>query len=391
MEPNSTLRTRGRGVALLLSAILGCTSAAQAAVFELREDGGGVFGNVERVRTRYEDTLIELARRYSLGYEELTRVNVGVDPWLPGEGTEVLIPGQRVLPPGPRQGVVVNLPEHRLYFFPKPRKGEKPTVMTFPVSVGKMDWRTPIGVTRIVDKRKNPSWVPPESVRKEHAERGDPLPKVVGPGPDNPLGAYAMRLAIPGGSYLIHGTNNPDAVGMAVTHGCLRMYPEDVERLFLAVSVGTPVALINEPIKISRVDGEIWLEVHPPVNAEGQAIEPNIAEFEQRLDALLGPTETAIHWDLALAALREASGIPQVIGLDIPEEAPEPAPGTLEAGAGALPGGAASVPAAPSSPAVPAAPQAPASTQVPATPQSPAAAAPAAGGNAAPPTGAMSP
>jgi L,D-transpeptidase ErfK/SrfK len=289
----------------------------------LREDGGGVFGAVERVRTRYEDTLIELARRYSLGYEELTRVNVGVDPWLPGEGTEILIPGQRILPDGARQGVVVNLPEHRLYFFPRPRKGEKPMVMTFPVSVGKMDWRTPLGVTRIVDKRKNPSWTPPESVRKEHAARGEPLPRVVGPGPDNPLGGYAMRLAIPGGSYLIHGTNNPDAVGMAVTHGCLRMYPEDVERLFEAVAVGTPVALINEPVKIARVDGEVWLEVHPPVDAQGQAVEPNIEDFERRLDQLLGSTQTAIHWERALAALREASGIPLVIGIEIPEDEPQ--------------------------------------------------------------------
>jgi L,D-transpeptidase ErfK/SrfK len=302
---------------------------AAASVYEFREDGGGVFGAVERVRTRYEDTLIELARRYSLGYEELTRVNVGVDPWLPGEGTEILVPGQRILPDGPRQGIVVNLPEHRLYYFPKARKGVKPTVMTFPVSVGKMDWRTPIGVTRIVDKRKNPSWTPPESVRKEHAARGEPLPKVVGPGPDNPLGAHAMRLAIPGGSYLIHGTNNPDAVGMAVTHGCLRMYPEDVERLFEAVSVGTPVALINEPVKIARVDGEVWLEVHPPVDAQGQAIEPNLEDFERRLDQLLGQSQVAIHWERALAALREASGIPLVIGIEIPED--EPAPGTAPA------------------------------------------------------------
>ncbi len=328
-------------VATLVTAF-GASVPVPAAVFELRDDGGGIFGNVEMIRTSYEDTLIEIARRYSLGYEELTRVNAGIDPWLPGEGTEVLIPGQRVLPPGPRQGIVVNLPEHRLYFYPKPRKGAKPQVMTFPVSVGKMDWRTPMGVTRIVDKRKNPAWYPPESVRKEHAARGEPaLPKVVGPGPDNPLGAYAMRLAIPGGSYLIHGTNNPDAVGMAVTHGCLRMYPEDVERLFLAVSVGTPVALINEPIKISRVDGEVWLEVHPPVDAQGQAVEPNVEEFEKRLDALLGPTQTAIHWERALQALREASGIPEVIGIDIPDDAPaEPgvAPDATVAPSDAAPG-----------------------------------------------------
>ena len=313
------LPSRIAAAAALLIAF--CPAISAASVFELREDGGGVFGEVERVKTRYEDTLIEIARRYSLGYEELTRVNPGVDPWLPGAGTEVVIPGQRVLPAGPRVGVVVNLPEHRLYFFDKPGKGEKPTVMTFPVSVGKMDWRTPLGITRIVAKRKNPSWYPPESVRKEHAERGEPpLPKVVGPGPDNPLGAHMMRLAIPGGSYLIHGTNNPDAVGMAVTHGCLRMYPEDVERLFNAVSVGTTVALINEPIKIARVDGEVWLEVHPPVNAEGQPVDADLADFERRLDELLGPAQAAINWDRALQALKDASGIPVVIGLELEAE-----------------------------------------------------------------------
>jgi len=298
---------------------------ASAAVFELREDGGGIFGRVETVETRYEDTLIELARRYSLGYEELTRVNVGVDPWLPGAGTQVLIPGQRLLPPGPREGIVVNLPEHRLYYFPKPKKGEKPIVMTFPVSVGKMDWRTPLGTTRVVSKRKNPAWYPPASVRAEHLARGDPLPAVVPSGPDNPLGTRAMRLGIPGGSYLIHGTNNPDAVGMAVTHGCLRMYPEDVERLFDAVPVGTAVTLINEPIKIAVVAGELWLEVHPPVNNEGQTVEPDLLDFEQRLDTVLGTTEAAIHWDQALATLREANGIPAVVGLELLPENPEPA------------------------------------------------------------------
>lgn len=307
----------------LLAALLGAPPAL-ATVYELRDDGGGVFGNVETIETKYEDTLIELARRYSLGYEELTRVNPGVDPWLPGAGTRVLIPGQRVLPPGERTGIVVNLPEHRLYYFPKPGKDEKPVVMTFPVSVGKMDWRTPLGATRIVAKRKNPSWYPPESVRREHAARGEPLPAVVPPGPDNPLGAHAMRLGIPGGSYLIHGTNNPDAVGMAVTHGCLRMYPEDVARLFDAVPVGTSVTLINEPIKIAIVDGEVWLEVHPPVDAEGQTIEPDLADFERRLDVALGPLEVAIHWDRALEALREARGIPTVIGLELLPETPAP-------------------------------------------------------------------
>ena len=305
-----------------LFSVLLLASRAEAAEFPLREDGGDIFGQVEKIRTRYEDTLIALARRYSLGYEELVRVNPGVDPWLPGEGTEVLIPGQRLLPPGVREGIVVNLPEHRMYFFPKPKSGEQPKVLTFPVSVGKMDWRTPIGSTRVVGKQKNPAWFPPKSVHAERKRLGEPaLPSMVPPGRDNPLGAHAMRLGIPGGAYLIHGTNNPDAVGMAVTHGCLRMYPEDIARLFDLVAVGTKVSLINEPVKMTRSDGEIWLEVHPPIDAEGQVLPVKLEDFEARLDQLLGESEVMINWDVALAALRSADGIPVMIGLELlPEE-----------------------------------------------------------------------
>lgn len=310
---------------LVLLSLWSSVPSAQANEYPLRDDGGGLFGEVKRIQTRYEDTLIQLARQHSLGYEELLRVNKGVDPWLPGAGTEILIPGQRLLPPGVREGIVVNLPEHRLFYFPKPEKGKPPVVLTFPVSVGKMDWNTPLGVTKVVRKQKNPPWYPPESVRKEHIKRGDPpLPAVVPAGPDNPLGTRSMRLDIPGGAYLIHGTNNPDAVGMAITHGCLRMYPEDIERLFDLTPVGTRVTLINEPVKISRFGGEVWLEVHPPVDEKGQVLTIDIEVFEARLNELLGESEVIIDWEMALRALREATGMPVLVGLElVPEGAAE--------------------------------------------------------------------
>src|ERR1700724_2441407 len=169
---------------------------AWGTVYELPADGSAVVGTDERIKSTYKDTLLDIARRYSLGYEEIIRANPGVDMWLPGEGTDILLPGKRILPPGPREGVVVNLPEHRLYYFPKTRKGEKPVVITYPVSIGKMDWSTPLGETHVISKQQNPSWYPPESVRKEHLANGDPLPKVVPAGPDNPLGDFAMRLAV---------------------------------------------------------------------------------------------------------------------------------------------------------------------------------------------------
>src|SRR3954466_15345937 len=239
---------------ILMGAMAAAGSLANATEYTLTSADALIFGDTEVITAFGEDTLPDLARRYSLGYEEIQRANPGVDLWLPGEGTPIVIPGQRLLPPGPHEGIVVNLPEHRLYYYPKVKKGETPYVITYPVSIGKMDWSTPLGRTRVVDKRKNPTWTPPESVRKEHEERGDPLPAIVKAGPDNPLGAYAMRLDIPG-AYLIHGTNNPIAVGMAITHGCIRMYPEDIEALFPKVPVGTPVWLINEPVKGARAGG----------------------------------------------------------------------------------------------------------------------------------------
>ena len=288
---------------------------AWATTYEIEDGQPLVFGTDEHYTTVYEDTFTDIARRYSLGWDEIARANPGVDQWVPGAGKDLIIPGRRILPDVPQEGIVINLPEHRLYYFPKVKKGQKRIVITYPVSIGKMDWKTPLGVTKIVNKQKNPSWHPPESVRKEHAANGETLPAVIGPGPDNPLGAYAMRLAITPGAYLIHGTNNPLAVGMAVTHGCMRMYPEDIEALFPQVPVGTPVRLINEPVKTAFVNGELLLEAHPPVDAEGQVYEPNLELFSQMLDKALGPTTAAVHWDFAREALQKADGMPVVVGL----------------------------------------------------------------------------
>ncbi|HZO22834.1 MAG TPA: L,D-transpeptidase family protein [Steroidobacteraceae bacterium] len=338
---------------------------AGATVYDLPDNGTAVFGSDERIKSHFQDTLLDIARRYSLGYEEIIRANPGVDMWLPGEGTDILLPGRRILPPGPRQGIVVNLPEHRLYYFPKPKKGDKPVVITFPVSIGKMDWHTPLGETHVIAKLKHPIWYPPESVRKEHEANGDPLPKLVPAGPDNPLGDFAMRLAVGDGTYLIHGTNNPMAVGMAITHGCIRMYPEDVAALFPLVPVGTPVWLINDPVKVAYVDGELLLEAHPPVDAEGQTLEPNLDLLSQLLDKALGNDTAAIHWDLARQTLQAATGMPTVVGLqaylDQPG-GPAPTAGASALSADKVPG--ATLPNATTSTATaPAATEAPAATK----------------------------
>ena len=303
-------------IALLLCAPLIATQ------YELTPDGPPVYGADQYVKAAYEDTLLDIARRNSVGYEEIRRANPTLDLWIPGAGAAVLVPGRRILPVGPREGIVVNLPEHRLYYYPRPKRHEKPVVITYPVSVGKMDWRTPLGQTQIVSKITAPVWHPPPSVLKEHAENGDPLPKVVPPGPDNPLGEYAMRLAIHPGDYLIHGTNNPQAVGMAVTHGCIRMYPEDIEALFKIVPVGTKVWLVNDPVKVAYVDGELLLEVHPQIDAQGQPMEPDLDTLSPQLDHALGSTTAAINWDLARDTLKTAVGMPTLVGLQADLDTP---------------------------------------------------------------------
>jgi L,D-transpeptidase ErfK/SrfK len=307
---------RARRVVLPVLLALLSAAPAGATVYVLSAPDDVVVGEDQSVQTVYEDTLYDLARKYSLGSEEVIRVNPGIDPWLPGAGKQVIIPGRHILPPAPHEGIIVNLPEHRLYYYPKPQRGQPAQVITYPVSIGKMDWHTPIGLTHVIGKEKNPVWYPPASVRKEHAAAGDPLPSRVPSGPDNPLGLFAMRLAAGNGTYMIHGTNNPIAVGMPVTHGCIRLYPEDVAQLFPMIPVGTPVRIINQPVKVAWVDGELLLEAHPPVDAEGQSFEPDVDQFADLLRAAVGDSTVAIHWDYAREVLQKADGVLATVGLE---------------------------------------------------------------------------
>jgi L,D-transpeptidase ErfK/SrfK len=279
--------------------------------------GNDVIGEVRRDEARASDTLLDLARRHGLGYEEITNANPGVDPWLPGAGTPVVVPKRRILPMAPREGIVINLPEHRLYWYPPAAPGEPPVVWTFPVSIGKMNWNTPLGVTRIAAKVKDPTWTPPQSVRDEHARRGDILPPVVPAGPDNPLGRFAMRLGIPGGAYLIHGTNRPAGVGMQVTHGCMRLYPEDIERLFGMVPLNTPVRIVNQPYKYGWSGGELLIEVHPPLQ-EDAVTPPTLTDLTRLIVDATAGNPRPIDWLVAERAWREARGIPTTVSLPAP-------------------------------------------------------------------------
>jgi L,D-transpeptidase ErfK/SrfK len=284
--------------------------------FVLDSPDQSVVGEPQVVYTNETDTLSDLARAYGLGYDELIAANPDVNPWLPGENTPVLLPTQFVVPDVPREGVVLNMASKRLFYFPPVADGEPVLVKTFPIGIGRVGWETPLGVTTVVAKARDPHWYVPWSVRQEHAEMGDPLPSVVPPGPDNPLGHRVLKLDMPG--YLIHGTNQPYGVGMRVSHGCVRLYPENIEYLYELVDIGETVTIINEPFLFGRRDGELYFESHAPL--EDDALNP-----EERLDLLLERWNGALPAGLSdaqVAHIRETAG--GASGTPMRIEAPQP-------------------------------------------------------------------
>ena len=283
-------------------------SAAQATVYPLPPPDNDVIGQVKVIYATKDDTLLDIARRHSLGYDEMVHANPGLDRWAPGEGTPVVLPTRYILPDTPREGLILNIAELRLYYYPKAGADGERVVYTYPVSIGRMDWKTPMGITKVVAKDVDPAWRPPPSIKAEHAAEGDILPDVIPGGPDNPLGRYAMRLGVPG--YLIHSTNKPHGIGMRVTHGCVRMYPEDIEGLFGMVPIGTPVRLIDQPVKVGRINGHWLVEAHEPLEEDNIPIKVTLEQASQAVIAKTGPDMPGIDQAALAAAIEQVSGIP---------------------------------------------------------------------------------
>ena len=306
------------GCVLILASTLVFTPVRATVSFTPENPGDSLIGAVDTVRAEYEDTLPDIARANGLGFMEIKLANPGVDTWLPGEGTEIVLPKSFVLPGGPQAGIVLNIPEMRLYYFP-PQAGDRASeVVTHPVGIGRQGWATPYLNTRIIQKKTRPSWYPPESIRKEHAEQGDPLPKRVPPGPQNPLGNYMMRLGMP--EYIIHGTNKPFGIGMRVSHGCIRLYPEDIKSLYQQVSLRTPVRIVNQPYKVGTYNDRIYLEAHPYLEEDTEQFEGNLTSVVESLIKVTGERGYQVDWALASSVIAESNGIPVEIGRIKPAE-----------------------------------------------------------------------
>ena len=290
-----------RALALALLAIALGTPAVAA------ED---LIGAPRTYVTADEDTLLDVARRFDLGYVELKAANPGVDPWLPGAGTPITLPTAHLLPDAPRRGIVINLAEQRLYYFPK---GGGP-VVSYPLGIGRQGWETPLGATRVVRKRVKPTWHPPASIRALNPD----LPRAAPPGPANPLGDFALDLGWP--AYLIHGTNNPWGVGRRVSSGCIRLYPEDIAALFPRVAVGTPVRVVDQPVVLGWSRGRLYLAVHPSIRQADEIEREGAFKTRESLPDLVarvldaaGNAEARLDWAAIARAAREHWGIPVAI------------------------------------------------------------------------------
>jgi len=279
--------------------------------FVLKSPGQSVIGEPQIIFTKDENTFSDIAREYGLGYDELVDANPDVDPWLPGEGALVVLPTQFILPDVPYEGIILNIASKRLFYFPAAEKGQPQTVMTFPIGIGRVGWQTPLGSSEVISKARDPSWYVPASVRREHEELGDPLPPIVPPGPDNPLGRHVLKLDIPG--YLIHGTNQPYGVGMRVSHGCVRLYPENIEYLYDLIAIGEPVHIINEPHLAGIREGQLYFESHTPLEDDEVSVDNRLVVALGKVEGLASENELNFNLEALRIAASQHTGVPVIL------------------------------------------------------------------------------
>lgn len=285
------------------------TTAAKAAVKAAKDGGafaGSYIGEVTHYKTAYEDTMVQIARKNDVGFVELRAANPAVDPWLPGKDVDMVIPTMHILPDAPHKGVVINLPEMRLFQFPS-----SGTPNSYPIGIGREGLLTPIGQTFVRAKKEGPTWRPTPRMRLD-----DPtLPELVPPGPDNPMGTHVLYLGW--AEYGIHGTNKPYGIGRRSSSGCIRMYPEDIVRLYTAVPENAMVTVVNQPVKATWIEGRLYIEAHPTIaQADRMELEGGLPTYDMSDDDMklimkhAGVHASEIDWPLVRTVIRERKGYP---------------------------------------------------------------------------------
>lgn len=302
---------------LFLSVLLGFCLSARAAMYVIPGPGNDIIGRTRLVEAKAGERLGEIGMRTGTGYYAMQAANPDIDPYKHlSEGSKVVIPNEFILPPGPRTGIVINLPEFRLYYY---LPGQN-IVMTFPIGIGRDGgfesggWGTPVGMTKVIKKTAFPTWHPTQHVRDYAASQGTPIPAEFPPGPDNPLGEYAMYLGWP--AILIHGTNSPAFIGTRASAGCIRMMPEAIKALFQAVPVGTTVRVINQPFKAGWRNRQLYVEAHLPLDEEQGVYNETLSSLVSIVAQETQGHEVAVSWSAVRSTAAQTTGIPQVVSLN---------------------------------------------------------------------------
>lgn len=283
-----------------------------AAAYHLPRSSESLIGDIEYSRIHVGDSATTIAEKYNIGYNSIQNANpqLDLDKILP-EGADLLVPTQHILPNQGRRGVVINLPEMRMYYYPENSR----EVLTYPIGIGKIGKTIPIKRAVVTRKKENPTWVPPKDIREYNLRKGIVLPRIMPPGPDNPLGNYAIYMSIP--TFLMHSTIYPESIGRRASFGCIRMYESDIEDLFPAISTGTPITIINNPIKFGWQNKELYMEAHHPLEEFHDGISA-LPEIIKEVANETNNEATLVDWQGVYYLSKERDGVPHDIGIKIP-------------------------------------------------------------------------
>lgn len=288
------------------------STSAWSSAYRLPSNQESLVGGMQKTVSKKGDSVINVAERYDIGFNAITSANPDIDPGYQFRpGTNLVIPTLHLLPSLPRTGIVINLPEMRLYYYPQGENG----VLTYPIGIGKIGKTIPIKTTSIVRKQIDPSWHPTTSIREFNEKQGIILPKTMPAGPDNPLGRYAIYLTIP--TYLIHSTIFPESVGKRASFGCTRMYESDIKDFFPSIEKNIPVVIINSPVKIGWQDNRLYMEAHKPLEEHNQASDNSLPGVVNLINTATQDQTTLIDWQLVAYLLKTRDGIPHEIGMKI--------------------------------------------------------------------------
>lgn len=295
-----------------LMTLMMSTAPLYAASYSLPSLDHSIIGQTQQTNGQAGDTVVTIAKQYDIGHNAIQQANPHVDVAKSfAAGTFLQIPTQHLLPNQAREGIVINLPEMRMYYFLK----DSQEVLTYPIGIGKIGKTIPITKTSIIRKTINPTWTPPQDIREFNLEKGIVLPKVMPPGPDNPLGPYAIYMRLP--TYLIHSTIFPESVGMRASFGCIRMYEQDIKEFFPSIEKNIPVAIINSPVKVGWEGKQLYIEIHQPLEEHQTATEASFPGIISMVHKMIKDKIVLVDWQSISYIAKEKDGIPHEIGMDI--------------------------------------------------------------------------